>query len=232
MSLYTLSEQRKRLRRGAAGPDRTRHGTRQHDTTTRRGLVAELDAVVGRHGGSRRGRADAAPLLYRLPGPISPDDATTLHVTVRPRWCAVAVHRPLLEPLAADHPVRGWIAAHVAPYVERARAARGRPSGWSVSGAREFDPIDRHDLVELLEWWVPQEIAWTTAAPEPVRCDPHRELPIPGQRTPDESTHSLCRQCGHPTAPRSLHLGRCGPCNWPALMPGDRKTFTLRPDHD
>lgn len=116
--------------------------------------------ITNRWGGRRHGRSGSSR-FYRVPSPTGGE--LLAEVTLRPRWCALAVDRWITTD-RTDEPSSSWFESHVWPAVRRAAAARGNGrSGFLPSGGGAWSyasPIERADLVDVLTAWVDQELTW------------------------------------------------------------------------
>jgi hypothetical protein len=118
--------------------------------------------LTERFGATRRWR-NGSSRAWLVPMPTR--GRLTVEVTLRPRWCSLAIdrwHTTDRDPLVAEP----WLEEHVWPAVEAACKDRGRhggygtlPSGQTFASAH---PIDRADLLDVLTPWIERELTWTT----------------------------------------------------------------------
>jgi hypothetical protein len=98
---------------------------------------------------------------WRIPSPTG--GSFEVEVTLRPRWCAVAVDRWPTTGRIARFPA-AWFEANAWPLVRRALDAKGNRSlGFLPVGTgpcSSASPIDRNDVLELLAGWVDHELLW------------------------------------------------------------------------
>jgi hypothetical protein len=113
-------------------------------------------------GASRRWR-NGTSRAWWVPMPTT--GRLTVKVTLRPRWCSLAIdrwHTTDRDPEIA-HP---WLAEHVWPAVDSALQARSKRGGYGVLPSGQTfasaHPIDRAALLAVLIPWVEQELTWTT----------------------------------------------------------------------
>lgn len=125
----------------------------------------DLAALVDRHGGrpcARHGNTRH----WRVPHPSG--GWLTLEITLRPRWCSIAVDR--WHTADRDRAVaEPWFREHVWPLVDSACRAR-RACGYGVlpTGGATFTsahPIDRDKAPTLIEAWLTAELSWARTAP-------------------------------------------------------------------
>lgn len=97
---------------------------------------------------------------YEVPSPTG--GHLTVEVTLKPRWCALALDRWRTtdrEPEVAKE----WLEEHVWPIVTRAHDRKKTGSGFLPGGGATFssaEPIERPDLLEVIVAWVGAELTW------------------------------------------------------------------------
>lgn len=148
----------------------------------------DVESLISeRWAGRRRGRSGSSR-FYRVPSPTGGE--FLVEVTLRPRWCALAVDRWRTTD-RTDEPSSSWFESHVWPVVRQATAARGNGrSGFLPSGGGAWayaSPIERAALLDVLTAWVDQELAWGMPRDTVRRLstldDVSRETPTPQGET-------------------------------------------------
>lgn len=143
--------------------------TGEHGPSRKSPLTAEVaarvswktieDTVRERWGGEPAHR-NTRERGYLIPSPTG--GHMTLEVTLRPRWCSLAVDRwRTTDRLEA--PSKAWFEANVWPAVHKALKEKKTGAGFLPGGGGAFSsatPIDRSDLLDLLIAWVDAELTW------------------------------------------------------------------------
>lgn len=99
---------------------------------------------------------------WSVPTPLYTAGYLTVEVTLRPRWCSLAVDRWHTSNRDPDI-ARPWLEANVWPYVHEACNRRRSGYGTLPSGGPTFSsahPIDRAVLLDVLVPWVEAELTW------------------------------------------------------------------------
>jgi hypothetical protein len=108
--------------------------------------------------GGQRGWRNGSCRAWYVPSPTG--GTFTVEVTLRPRWCSLAIDRWRTTDRDLER-AEPWFTEHVWPLVQ---AAIGVRHGWgSLPGGKTFaaaTPVERKDLLELIQAWVPQELTW------------------------------------------------------------------------
>lgn len=138
----------------------------------------DITAIISQHDGEPTFRSGSYR-GWRIP---SPTGGTLLaEVTLRPRWCYIAVDR--WRTTDRDEARSGpWFEEHIWPHVDQAlKASRGRwgtlPCGHTFSSA---DPLERAIVPELLTAWIDAELTWGIPADDQwPRSAPHKVIPGP-----------------------------------------------------
>lgn len=129
--------------------------------------------VTDRWHGHRRYQDAPHRRGYDIPSPTG--GTFLIEVTLRPRWCALAIDRWRTTD-RSDQPSGAWLAEHVWPVVEAACAKNRRHYGVLPTGGGCYSsahPIERADLLPVLTAWVDQELTWGLAPSTRVdRLDP------------------------------------------------------------
>lgn len=94
--------------------------------------------------------------------PVRDRETLTVEVTLRPRWCSLAVDRWNTTDRDPDI-ARPWLEANIWPAVRA--ASRARPGTWAgfLPGGLVYasaDPVHRADVLDVLALWVTQELRW------------------------------------------------------------------------
>ena len=137
-------------------------------------IAAIIEARSGKRasvGGAMRG--------WRVPSPTGGTFA--VEVTLRPRWCIIAVDR--WRTTDRDETRSGpWFEEHIWPHVHQALKASRKgwgllPAGHTMSSA---SPLDRAIIPELLAAWMDAELSWGIAADDQwPDFAPHKVIPGP-----------------------------------------------------
>lgn len=117
------------------------------------------ETVKQRWGGERKHR-NAQERGYSIPSPTG--GHLTLEVTLRPRWCSLAVDRWRTTD-RHEESSRAWFEEHAWPIVQKAYKEKNTGYGALPGGGGSFSsasPIDRSDLLGLLIAWVDAELTW------------------------------------------------------------------------
>lgn len=117
-----------------------------------------VKALLDGLGGKAAGR-NGSTRYWRVPSPTS--GTFTVEVTLRPRWCSIAIDRWRTTDRRRE-PSEAWFKTHIWPHVHEAVKTR-RGYGVLPSGGGTFasaTPIDRAVLLDLLDAWVRQELTW------------------------------------------------------------------------
>ncbi|WP_326646613.1 hypothetical protein OG884_18480 [Streptosporangium sp. NBC_01755] len=117
------------------------------------------ETVRQRWGGSLRYR-NSRERFYGIPSPAG--GHMTLEVTLRPRWCSLAVDRWRTTD-RHEEPSQAWFEEHAWPVVQKAYKEKRTGYGALPGGGGSFSsasPIDRSDLLDLLIAWVDAELVW------------------------------------------------------------------------
>jgi hypothetical protein len=121
---------------------------------------ADLETMMAdRYGGRYRWRNGSNRAWWV---PCTYGGHLTVEVTLRRRWCSLAIdrwHTTDRDPAVS----KPWLEAHIWPKVQAALARR-KPRGWGVlpAGATfaAARPVDREELVDVLTLWVDAELIW------------------------------------------------------------------------
>lgn len=84
-----------------------------------------------------------------------------VEVSLRPRWCSIAVDRWHTTDRPAES--EAWFREHVWPAVEAAHQVRRSGAGFLPSGGGAFtraEPLARDELLDVLRRWVEAESMW------------------------------------------------------------------------
>ncbi len=131
----------------------------------------DIAAVLEARGGKLRLRS-GNQRAWRVPHPTG--GTFQVEVTLRPRWCSLSVDRWYTTSREKD--LAGpWFETHVWPFVNEA-LRRHDGFGCLPSGGPTFtaaSPLQRGDLLEVLEPWIDAELAWGVPRDEP-RTNPGR----------------------------------------------------------
>lgn len=117
------------------------------------------NTVKRRWNGTRKHR-NGTERGFSVPSPTG--GHLTLEVTLRPRWCALAVDR-WRTTNRREEPSQAWFEKHAWPLVHKAHKARRVGAGFLPSGGGAFasaHPLERSDLLELMIAWVDAELTW------------------------------------------------------------------------
>jgi len=139
-------------------------------TSADRATWSAIEALMrDRWRGGRLGRAGRSR-YYRVP--VGGGRFFVVEITMRTRWCAIAVDRVDTRDRPAD--LAGpWFEQHVSPAVRRALVNAPQSIGSVIPTGRAgyalAYPIDRVDLVDALTAWVDVEIVWSQPAAEAQR---------------------------------------------------------------
>jgi hypothetical protein len=119
-----------------------------------------VTALIEGRGGKRRFR-NGPHRGWDVPSPTG--GTFSVEVTLRPRWCSVAIDRIRTTDRREDV-AKPWLEEHIWPYVNDALLRRKRvggygilPSGHTYAGAT---PIDRCDVPAVLAAWIDAEMTW------------------------------------------------------------------------
>jgi hypothetical protein len=126
-------------------------------------------AVLEGFGAARAGRSGRTR-FWHVPSPRGGPRRRgyfQVEVTLRPRWCAIAVDRWHTTDRVAE-PSEAWFTEHVWPHVQQAVKTRGG-CGFLPSGGGAFawaSPLDRAVLLDVLTAWVAEELTWGVSRDE------------------------------------------------------------------
>ncbi|MEU6725560.1 hypothetical protein ABZ917_17780 [Nonomuraea wenchangensis] len=132
-------------------------------TRAKRKPVVDWTAIEGtvkqRWNGERTYR-NGSQRGFGIPSPTG--GHFVLEVTLRPRWCSLAVDRWRTTDRRME-PSQAWFEEHAWPVVRKAFKARRVGAGFLPSGGGAFasaSPIERRDLLDLMVAWVDAELTW------------------------------------------------------------------------
>jgi hypothetical protein len=138
----------------------------------------DIAAITETRDGKRAWR-DGRTRAWHIPSPTG--GTLQAEVTLRPRWCDIAVDR--IRTTDRDQVRAGpWFEQHIWPYVHRALRARKTGSGLLPAG-RTFacaTPVERAAVPELLAAWLDAELGWGVRADDQwPEFAPHNVIPGP-----------------------------------------------------
>jgi hypothetical protein len=138
---------------------------------------ADVDSLMTERWSAWRTGRFGAMRSYRVPSPAG--GTMLVEVTLRPRWCSIAVDRWRTtdrdEALA-----RPWLEANVWPIVCRSHDAKKTGSGVLPSGNPTITsayPVDRQYVLALLTAWIDAELTW--GLPRPTESEARRTVREP-----------------------------------------------------
>jgi hypothetical protein len=142
--------------------------------TTWQDVVAVAEAR-----GGKRAWCDGRTRCWHIPSPTG--GTFTAEVTLRPRWCDIAIDR--IRTTDRDQArAEPWFEEHIWPHVSESVRARGTGSGLLPAG-RTFacaTPVERAAVPQLLAVWLDAELGWGLAADDQwPKSAPHTVIPGP-----------------------------------------------------
>lgn len=121
---------------------------------------AEIDDLAQQRWAGQPGGRRGSERWWKVPSPTG--GYLRLEVTLRRRWCSLAVDRwPTTD--RTEEPSTTWFQENVWPAVQSATAERRTGYGLLPSGGGAFacaTPIERSALVDILTAWIDQELTW------------------------------------------------------------------------
>lgn len=119
---------------------------------------ADVEAAIKERDGRERFR-EARHRIYYVPSPTG--GTFSVEVTLRPRWCSLAVDRWRTTD-RVEESATVWFEANVWPHVREACGLSGR-SGVLPTGGGSYasaHPIERTVLLPVVTAWIGAELTW------------------------------------------------------------------------